>query len=251
MTVTLISGVPMSRAAIRRSILAAVLVVPTALFAQKPTAQSLFDKHAAAVGGVAAFKATTSRTEVGTADITFAGVSAGYERKVSGGKMVMTIDVAGFGQVLQGYDGAIAWAMDPQSGARKMDAAMTADAASATSLTAGLWEAGSYTSAEVLDAATFEGASVWPVTIVGKSGRKRTVYYDQTTGLKVGEVITQETGEQKIVYADYKPFGALKVPTKVTQGTPNGDIVLNITSVKFDPIDVAVFALPDAVKALP
>lgn len=241
----------MSRTAIRRSILTAVLVVPTALFAQKPTAQSLFDKHAAAVGGVAAFKATTARTEIGTADITFAGISAGYERKVSGGKMLMTIDVAGFGQVLQGFDGAVAWSMNPQAGAAKASAAEAADAASATTPTAGLWEAGSYTSAEVLDATDYNGVKVWPVKIVGKSGRSRTVYYDQTTGLKVGEVIMAEAGELKVIYADYKPFGAIKVPTKVTQGTPNGDIVLNITAVKFDPIDAAVFALPDAVKALP
>ncbi len=241
----------MSRTAIRRAILSAALVVPTALFAQKPTAQSIFDKHAAAVGGVAAFKAATARTEIGTADITFAGVSAGYERKVSGGKMLMTIDVAGFGQVVQGFDGTIAWAMDPQSGARKMDPATAADAASSTSPTAGLWEAGSYTSAEVLDAADFEGTKVWPVKVVGKSGKSRTVYYSQETGLKVGEVIQQDGAEQKVVYAEYKPFGALKVPTKVTQGTPNGDIVLNITAVKFDPIDATAFALPDAVKALP
>ncbi|MBC7842386.1 MAG: hypothetical protein H7099_08730 [Gemmatimonadaceae bacterium] len=241
----------MSRTSIRRSILTAVLVVPTALFAQKPTAQSLFDKHAAAVGGVAAFKATTARTEVGTADITFAGISAGYERKVSGGKMLMTIDVAGFGQVLQGFDGTTAWSMNPQAGAAKASAAEAADAASATTPTAGLWESGSYTSAEVLDGSDFNGAKVWPVKIVGKSGRTRTVYYDQATGLKVGEVIQAEAGELKVIYADYKPFGAIKVPTKVTQGTPNGDIVLNITDVKFDPIDAAIFVLPDAVKALP
>lgn len=237
--------------AIRRAVIAAALVLPTTLIAQKPTAQALFDKHAAAVGGVAAFKAATSRTEVGTADITFAGLTAGYERKMSAGKMIMTIDIAGFGQVVQGYDGTVAWAMDPQQGARKMDAATSADAASGTSLTAGLWEAGSYTSADVMDAADFEGAKCWPVRIVSKSGRERTVYYDQTTGLKVGEVIKQEGAEQKIVYADYKPFGAMKVPTKVTQGTPNGDIVLVITAVKFDPIDTAALAAPDAVKALP
>ena len=47
----------MSRTAIRRAILTAALVVPSVLTAQKPTAQALFDKHAAAVGGVAAFKA--------------------------------------------------------------------------------------------------------------------------------------------------------------------------------------------------
>jgi hypothetical protein len=77
------------------------------------------------------------------------------------------------------------------------------------------------------------------------------VFYDQVTGLKIGEVIQQDGAEQKVLYDDYKAFGALKVPTKVTQGTPNGDIVLNITTVKFDPLDAAVFALPDAVKALP
>lgn len=241
----------MSRTAIRRAVLTAALIVPGVVVAQKPTAQSLFDKHAAAVGGVAAFKAATSRTEVGTADITFAGVSAGYERKTVPGKMLMTIDIAGFGQIVQGFDGTVAWAVDPQQGARKMDPATAADAASSTTPTAGLWEAGSYTSAEVLDAADFAGKKAWPVKIVGKTGRTRTVYYDQTTGLKLGEVIQAEAGEQKITYEDYKPFGALKIPTKVTQGTPNGDIVLNITALKFDPLDASVFALPDAVKSLP
>jgi len=236
---------------IRRAIVAAALVVPTALFAQKPAAEALFDKHAAAVGGAAAFRAAAARTEVGTADITFAGMSAGYERKVSAGKMLMTIDVAGFGQVQQGFDGTIAWAMDPQSGASRMDPGMTADVMSSTVPTAGLWETGSYTSAEVLELADFEGAKAWPVKIVGKSGRTRTVYYDQATGLKLGEVIQQPGGEQKILYGDYKRFGAISVPTKVTQGTPNGDIILNTTAVKFDPIDPATFVLPDAVKSLP
>lgn len=241
----------MSRTTLRRALLTAVLAFPAALFAQKPTAQALFDKHAAAVGGAAAFRAATSRTEIGTADITFAGISAGYERKVSGGKMLMTLDVAGFGQVLQGFDGTIAWSMNPQAGAAKASAADAAEAAAATTPTAGLWEAGSYTSAEVLDAADFEGAKVWPVKIVSKAGRERTVFYDQTTGLKVGESVKADAGEMKIVYADYKPFGAMKVPTKVTQATPQGDVILNVTALKFDPIDAAVFALPDAVKSLP
>ena len=241
----------MSRATLRHSMLTVALIAPAVAFAQKPAAQTLFDRHAAAVGGIAAFKAVTARTESGTAEITFAGMSAGYERKVSGGKLLMTIDIAGFGQVMQGYDGAVAWSMDPQSGAKKMDASTSADAASSTASTAGLWESGSYTSAEVLDSTSWEGVSVWPVKIVGSSGRTRTVYYDRATGLKIGEVLQQDGATQKILYAEYKPFGALKVPTRVTQGTPNGDIVLNITSVKFDPIEVSVFALPDSVKALP
>lgn len=241
----------MFRTTIRRGLVTAALVLPTALVAQKPTARALFDKHAAAVGGVAAFRAITSRTEVGTADITFAGMSAGYERKSSGGKMLMTLDIAGLGQIQQGYDGTIAWGINPQVGAQKMPPEMAADLAASLAPTAGLWEEGSYTTAEVLDAADFEGAKCWPVRIVSKGGRERTTYYDQTSGLKVGEVIKGEGGEQKIMYAEYKPFGTIKVPTKVTQGTPNGDIVLNVTAIRFDPIEASVFALPEAVKALP
>ncbi len=241
----------MSRTAIRRAILAAALVVPSVVLAQKPTAQALFDKHAAAVGGIAAFKAAPTRTESGTADITFAGISAGYERKTAPGRMLMVIDVASYGQVVQGFDGTVAWGVDPQQGARKEPATTSAEAATSLTPTAGLWEAGSYTTAEVLEAAQFAGKKAWPVKIVAKSGRTRTVYYDDVTGLKLGEVIQQDAGEQKIMYDEYKPFGALKLPTKVTQGTPNGDIVLNITAVKFDPIEASVFALPDVVKALP
>jgi hypothetical protein len=241
----------MSRTAIRRAILSAALVVPAAVFAQKPTAQALFDKHAAAVGGVAAFRSIASRTESGSADITFAGVSASYERKVAGGKMLTVVDVAGFGQVLSGFDGTTAWSMNPQAGAAKGAATEASEMAAGLTPTSGLWEPGSYTSAEVLDAIDFDGAKVWPVKLVTKAGRPRTVYYDQSTGLKVGELVTAETGEMKVSYADYKPFGAVKLPTKVTQGTPQGDVILTITAVKFDPIDAAVFTLPDAVKALP
>jgi hypothetical protein len=241
----------MFRTTIRRSIVAAALIVPGALLAQKPTAQSLFDKHAAAAGGIAAFRAATARTEIGTADITFAGVTAGYERKTVPGKMVMTLDIASYGQVIQGYDGTIGWGIDPQQGASKMPPAMNADLSASTQLTAGLWDAGSYKSAEVLDAVDFDGRKCWPVKVVTNSGRERTVYYEQATGLRAGEVVKGDAGEQKIIYADYKPFGALRVPTKTTQTTPNGDIIINITAVKFDPIDAAAFALPDAIKALP
>jgi hypothetical protein len=208
----------MSRTAIRHAVLLAALVVPSVILAQKPTAQALFDKHAVAVGGIAAFKAAPSRTEIGTADITFAGISAGYERKTAPGRMLMIIDVAGYGQVVQGFDGTVAWGVDPQQGARKEPAATSADAAASMTPTSGLWEVGSYTSAEVLEAAQFAGKKAWPVKIVSKTGRSRTVYYDDATGLKLGEVIQADGGELKVTY---------------------------------DPIEASVFALPDAVKALP
>jgi hypothetical protein len=47
-----------------------------------------------------------------------------------------------------------------------------------------------------------------------------------------GESVKADAGEMKIVYSDYKPFGALKIPTKVTQGTPQGDVILNVKHIR-------------------
>ena len=50
--------------------------------AQLPTVQQIYDKYATAVGGREAWAQVTGRTERGTADITFAGLSGSYVRYI-------------------------------------------------------------------------------------------------------------------------------------------------------------------------
>jgi hypothetical protein len=50
--------------------------------------------------------------------------------------------------------------------------------------------------------------------------------------------------------SDYKEFGGVKMPTKRVTRLPMYEVVLTITAVEFDMVDPAVYALPDAVKAL-
>lgn len=232
-----------------RLALAALALVPAALQAQKPTAQSLFDKHAALVGGRPAFRAAMPRTETGKADISFAGIVAGYKRITTSGGFLMSIDVPGLGEILQGSDGTIVWSDNPQAGASKLP---TADACEAIAgLKPSLWEAGTYKSAEVLDEITFEGKAAWPVKLVTSCGNERVLVFDKATGYRIGEKRTTPNGEVRSIFDAYKPFGAIQLPTRLVNGTPNGDIVITIESVNFDAVPASVTALPASVKALP
>jgi hypothetical protein len=237
------------RSLIRRTLL--LVGTPALLLAQKPTARQLFDAYANAVGGLAAHRALPGMTQTGTIDITFAGMTAPWENLLTEGRSLMTFDIANFGKFLRGYDGSIAWTMDPQQGAQKASGQELAAARNGASMTSGLYPEGSYTAADVLDEAQFEGVATWPVRMTMASGRVATVYYDKATSLKLGQVSATPAGEQKIIYGEYKQFGTIKVPTRITQGTPNGDIVISIANVTFAPIDAAAFTPPDAVRALP
>ena len=75
--------------------------------AQLPTVQQVFDTFATAVGGRDAWSKVQGRSDKGTADITFAGISGRYERHTGvSNKMRMIIDL-GVGTMDQGFDGTV------------------------------------------------------------------------------------------------------------------------------------------------
>ena len=85
----------------------AALILGTAarVEAQLPTVQQVYDRYAEAVGGVAAWKPVTGRTETGTANITFAGITGIYERlSALTNKNRLIIDL-GVVRIDQGFDG--------------------------------------------------------------------------------------------------------------------------------------------------
>ena len=97
---------------------AVVMLGAVQVEAQLPTVQQVYDKFATAVGGRAAWKPVTGRSEKGTADITFAGISGTYEQHTAlPNKMRMTIDL-GMLKIDQGFDGEKGWADQGQGSSR-------------------------------------------------------------------------------------------------------------------------------------
>ncbi|MBX9857859.1 MAG: hypothetical protein K2Y26_20210, partial [Gemmatimonadaceae bacterium] len=112
-------------------LLAAALLSPlSGAAAQTPTVKDVYDRFATAVGGRDAWAKVTGRTEKGTTDVTFAGLSGFYERHSAlPNKIRMIIDL-GMVKIDQGYDGEKGW-IDQGQGVQRMPEAEEKRAAEA------------------------------------------------------------------------------------------------------------------------
>jgi hypothetical protein len=218
--------------------------------AQLPTAQAVYDKYAQAVGGRAAWEKVEAQSEKGTVDITFAGLSGSYERHAAPQRMRMVMDL-GMGKVDQGFDGTVGWAMQPMAGAQKMPPDQLAAAKENAVMGAHFLDPSRYEKVTVDAKEVFDGVECYKLTVTSKSGQARTEFFEVATGLRRGTVNTSSAGSQTQTMGEYREFEGRKVPTRMTIGTPQGDIVITITSVTFAKQDPTVFEAPPEVKALP
>jgi hypothetical protein len=218
--------------------------------AQLPTVQAVYDKYAQAVGGRAAWEKVEAQSEKGTVDITFAGLTGSYERHSAVQRMRMIMDL-GMGKVDQGFDGTVGWAMQPMGGAQKMPPDQLASAKENALMGAHFLDPARFEKAAVEGKEVFDGVECYKVSLTSKSGQARADYFEVATGLRRGTVASTAGGSQTQVMGEYREFEGRKVPTRMTIGTPQGDIVITITSVSFAKQDPTVFEAPAEVKALP
>lgn len=211
--------------------------------AQTPTVQQLYDKFATAVGGRDAWKSVQGRTEKGTTELTFAGVSGSYERHSAlPNKLRMIIDL-GVARIDQGFDGEQGWA-DMGQGLQRMSPEQEKNMAEPSANGAHFLDHARFAKAEVVGKEVFEGTESYRLNVVTKAGIEIAEFFDVTTGLKVGTIAKTPVGDQKTVFKEYKEFEGKKIATKWTQATPNGDIVYNIQTVTFGIPDASLFKSP-------
>jgi hypothetical protein len=220
-----------------------------------PSAKELMDRHDAAIGGRAALEKHTSIHQSGSLSIAAAGIEATLDLyRARPSLFLQKIVIGPMGEVLQGYDGKIAWAM--QGGqATILDSAMTAQAKYNSDFFGNIHDMARYKSAETVELADFDGRKCYKVKIVRVAGGEGFEFFDSSTGLGAGTIASIDSPmggkiEQTSVFGDYKDFGGVKIPTRITQKGAMGEVVITITTMEFDNVDAATFVLPDAVKAL-
>jgi hypothetical protein len=215
--------------------------------AQLPTVQQVFDKFATAVGGRDAWAKVQGRSDKGTADITFAGISGTYERHSGApNKMRMIIDL-GMAKVDQGFDGTVGWAAQPTGQAQRMPADQEKSLSESMQVGAAFLDVSRFAKASVDAKETFDGVECYKVSITSKLGEERTEYFEVATGLRRGAVTKTPMGEQKSMFRDYKAFDGKQIATKVVQVTPQGDVILTTAEVSFTPPDPSLFKAPDGI----
>ncbi len=213
--------------------------------------QQVYDRYAAAIGGRDAWASVQHRTDSGTAEITAAGVTAGYLRLNSAPdrmRMVLDLSALGAGRLDQGFDGTVGWVEQPGQGAVRMTPEQVANVVEASTTGGAFLDPSRYASASVDAVEPFDGVSCYKLSVTTKGGQSRTEYFEVESGLRRGVVTTTPMGQQQAVFTEYKAFEGKKVATRQVQSSMQGDIVIVLASVRFAPIDPAAFTPPAGIK---
>lgn len=240
------------------SALAFASLVPAIASAQAlPDGKALIAKHVAAIGGREALEKHTSLHQTGTFSMPAMGIEGPihlYRAKPA--LFLQQITLGSFGEMTQGFDGTTAWAIQPMQGAVVMSGDQAAQVKQQADFFADFPDVTKYTTIETVGVEDFEGRKCYKVKLVKTGVAGESVqFFDVETGLAAGVVRTIENpqmGKMDItaVLSDYKDQGGLKMPTKMTQKTPQGDVVLTFTAYEWDKVDAKVFELPEAVKSM-
>lgn len=219
-----------------------------------PPAAPLVAKYAAAIGAPALMRAPQITTKGGMAMVA-AGINATFEMvQLRPNSMQMLTTIPGVGAIQVGYDGTIAWSVDPMQGPRllagkELDEIREEADPRATARAPDLFSA-----VETVADTTMGGERCYLVKLTWKSGRETFDCYSPTSGLMVGSKSVQQTAMGAIpvttVYNDYKKFGDFTMPTKTTQSMMGQQQVITISSVEVGTGAGVSIVAPPEIKAL-
>jgi hypothetical protein len=239
-------------------VLAAALVAApgAALGAQSlPSATTLAARHDSLVGGRAALEALTSIRFLGTFTIAAAGIEAPLEilKRKPNQYLIRTV-LGEVGEVLQGFDGSVAWSIQPGQEPRILTGDDSARTAEQADFFGDLHDLTRFASAETVGETDFEGRRAWEVRLIRPSGDTLFEYFDVATGLSAGGAVLAGTMTGRVrlvtVLDQYRHFGALRLATRVVQRAPEFETVMTIQFVQLDAVRPEDLTLPPAVRAL-
>jgi hypothetical protein len=230
-----------------------------------PSAKEIVAKYDEVLGGEAALRRHTSSTMKGTIEVhrptevvTLPFVfyaSAPYLRL----EKVSLPDNKG--EVLNGFDGKLAWSFDLRSG----PAITTGDERESVKRDADFYypldELTWFKSMETVGAEDYEGQRCYHLHGINNWGKTNDHFYDQKTGLLVGyEFDSEWRGGQGLtheIFSDYQKIDGVLVSMKQVvkiKSKSGGDwTLLQVTtysSVTFNDVDRAVFTPPQSVRDL-
>ena len=220
-----------------------------------PPARELAARHDSLVGGRALLETRQSVRMLGSFTLAAAGIEAPLEiLKVRPNKYLFRTSLGMMGDILSGFDGTTAWAIQPGQGPLILGGEQAAQIAEQADFFGDLHDFAKFSSLETEEETEFQGRRVYKVKLVRHNGTVVREYFDVSSGLSVGGTTSIETAmgrmEMVTVLSDYKEFSGMRMATRVVQRNPQFDVVLTILMVEYDTIDSSAVALPESVKAL-
>jgi hypothetical protein len=217
--------------------------------------REVIERHIKAIGGRDVVMAHSSRHVIGTVAMPSAGLTGSFEVfEAKPNKTVMRMNLAGVGEINEGFDGIVAWSLNPVTGPALLEGKQLEEKKLDADFFGDLHPEKRYTSITTVERVDFEGRPCYKVQLVRRDGRHDVQFFDVATGLRAGSIMTRESQlgalSATIVEADYKQFGKVLYPTRLTSTAMGVQQVLTVSNVQFDKVDPSVFEPPATIKAL-
>ena len=220
-----------------------------------PAPREIINRFIKAFGGRDALVKHTSMHSTGNFEIASMGMRGQMESfSAKPNRALIKVSFPGIGEMRQGFDGEVGWAIDPASGPTVLEGKQLAERRQDSDFQNMLHDPAKFSAMETVERVPFEGKDAYKVKLTRTSGEVYHEFFDVESGLLVGSIVARETAMGRIeatsVMSDYKRFGDILLPTRITQKGAVGEIVITINSVEFDQVDPSIFELPAEIKAL-
>lgn len=225
-----------------------------------PGATQITERYARALGGPEAIRKHSSSTMRGTieyrdgADVLRA-LFVYYDAAPYLRLERVTLP-GGAGEAIGGFDGKIAWSLDPRSGPHILSGDDRESEKRDADFYYALDELTWFKSMENIAVEDFEGRPCYHLHGVNNWGKSNDHYYDRETGLLTAYEFESELGPTREIFSDYKKIDGVLVPMKQTVKARNkaGEWevkqVITYDSVTFNDVDLKVFLPPQTVRGL-
>ncbi|HSA57013.1 MAG TPA: hypothetical protein VLE53_14975, partial [Gemmatimonadaceae bacterium] len=219
-----------------------------------PPAQEVIARYVKAVGGDA-WKSHKSARMKATMSVPAAGISSTMEVvQVFPNTIMEKTTIAGMGEMKTGFDGTVAWSIDPMQGPRVLSGPEEASMRESANPANALRMSEDIASSETVEKTTSSDQECYKVKHTWKSGRVSHDCYSVKDGLLISTTTKQASpmGEVEVtqVHKDYKDFGGMKRPTVVTSQMMGQEITVTLTSWEWDTVDPKELELPAEIRAL-
>jgi hypothetical protein len=232
----------------------AVLAAESAAKEKLPSATEILQRYAKAIGGEEAFMKHKSQHSKGSVQMQAQGLTGKMDvYAMRPNKLLIKMNLAGIGELNTAYDGTNGWLHSALTGAMLLEGKMLEQVAAQADFDQSLHRPQDYKTMEVLGVEEFNGEECYKLKLAHKTGFESTEYFSKKDGLQKGFTATQESPLGAItattVVSEYKKFGDLFLPSKVSQKAAGIETVMTIDTIEFDKVDPSMFEPPAEVKA--
>lgn len=220
--------------------------------ANLPTAPQVLERYVQATGGRDALVRHKSMTVHGRYQDPANHLDLETVSYTKDGKAFQRAFLPGGQVVASGYDGNVAWDMDPSGKVTLHHGNEAKSIARDADMYYHLHVLDYFKTLDVVGVQQFAGHECYALKGVNNWNQPNEQFYDKQSGLLIGYLFDTKwrggPGETTATFENYQDFGGVLLPARTTGRDANGVSIGLVTSVTYDDVDDSVFALPDAVK---